>query len=298
MKWVFLYCRWVKGELVDSVRANSKDVLMKTKPVVRWPGGKSRLLGNILPLIRPHTTYVEAFGGGLAVMLAKEPSKCEVVNDINGDLVALYRCAQFHLEALIGEVEWTLTSRQNLADYVKQPGVTEIQRAARFFLRNRMSFGGGGTSYAVAKATGQPSRLNVLEGLRALNRRLDRVSVENLPYERLMANYDSAQTFWFFDPPYSAGAVDAYGMWTDEEMRGFATRVMALQGDWLVTVNDSPVNRELFAAHDVTPVVTRSGSVNRRLRPDATFGELIIRRRLSAAAGALKATSAAARRAA
>jgi DNA adenine methylase len=271
---------------------------MKTKPVVRWPGGKTRLLGDLLPLIRPHTTYVEAFGGGLAVLLAKERSKCEIVNDINGELVALYRCAQFHLDALIGEIEWTLTSRSNLADFLAQPGLTEIQRAARFFLRNRMSFGGSGTSYAVAKATGQPSRLNVLEGLRALNVRLDKVSVENLSYERLMANYDSPETLWFFDPPYSAGAVDAYGMWSDEEMRGFATRVMALKGDWIVTVNDSPLNRELFGRHDVTPVVTRSGSVNRRLKPDATFGELIIRRRLSAAAGALRMSAAAQKKAA
>lgn len=60
---------------------------MKPKPVVRWPGGKTRMLSKILPLLRPHSTYVEAFGGGLAVLLAKLRSPGEGVNDINGDVV-------------------------------------------------------------------------------------------------------------------------------------------------------------------------------------------------------------------
>lgn len=56
--------------------------------------------------------YVEAFSGGLAVMLAKPRSTAEVINDINGDLVNLYRHAQFHIDALVAEVEFTLVSRQ------------------------------------------------------------------------------------------------------------------------------------------------------------------------------------------
>jgi DNA adenine methylase len=257
------------------------------KPVIRWAGGKTRLLKEILPLLRPHRTYVEAFAGGLAVFLAKERSKCEVINDINGDLVSLYRCAQFHLEALISEIQWTLNSRQELDELIEQPGLTEIQRAARFFLRNRLSFGGGGTSFAVSKTNGQPSRENVLENLRNLSLRLDKVAVERLSYERLMKLYDSPETFWFFDPPYTVGEVDAYQAWDGAAMALFASRVQALEGDWLVTVNDSVENRDLFTRHEIVPVVTQSGAVNRRLRPGSTFGELIIRRRRGRASVAL-----------
>jgi len=82
-----------------------------TKPILRWPGGKTRLLPEILPRIRAHRLYVEAFSGGLAVMLAKPRSTAEVINDINGDLVNLYRHAQFHIDALVAEVEFTLVSR-------------------------------------------------------------------------------------------------------------------------------------------------------------------------------------------
>lgn len=269
--------------------------MKRTKPLLRWPGGKSRLLGDILPLIRPHKLYVEGFGGGLAVFLAKPPSAAEVVNDANGDLVNLYRHAQFHLDALIHEVEFTLTSREDLEGLIEQPGLTGLQQAARFLLRNRLSFGGGGSSFAVSKQ-GSPSRANVIENIRALNARLDKTTVEHLPYERLFRNYDSPDTFWFLDPPYSAGEVGTYDAWTDETMTEFAARVEDLAGDWLVTVNDSPLNRSLFSRHVVQPVVTRSGAVNKKKLPGATFGELIIQRKPAKRVAFRTATVAAARR--
>lgn len=251
---------------------------MITKPIVRWPGGKSRLLKHILPLIRPHRTYVEGFAGGMAVLLAKEPSAAEVVNDLNGELVNLYRYAQFHCDALVAEVQWMVNSRENLRDLVKQPGLTGLQRAARYLMRNRMSFGVAGSNFAVSKQA-QPSRDNVLELLRGLNQRLDKVAVENLPYERLLALYDSAETLWFLDPPYSAGETSNYGLWSESEMRAFAGLALGLNGDWIITVNDCPVNRELFKGHELMPVVTRAQCSNQRTHSGKSFGELLIRRR-------------------
>ncbi len=254
--------------------------MLKTKPILRWPGGKTRLLSSILPLIRPHKLYAEAFGGGLAVFLAKPPSEVEIVNDANGELVNLYRYAQYHLDALIQEVEFTLTSRADLAALIDQPGLTGLQQAARFLLRNRLSFGGSGDSFAVCRQA-QPSRARVLENVRALSARLDRVAVENLPYERLFANYDGPDALWFLDPPYTAGRVDCYDAWTEGTMTEFAARVHELAGDWIVTVNDCPLNRSLFARHAITPVVTRSQAVNRKKLPEARFGELIIQRKIT-----------------
>lgn len=251
---------------------------MTTKPFVRRPGGKSRLLKLLLPLLRPHTIFVEAFAGGAALTLAKEPSKVEVINDIDGELVNLYRYAQFHIDALVAEVEFTLNSRADLEALIEQPGVTGLQQAARYLLRNRLSFGGAGSSFAVSKQA-QPSRSAVLEKLRGFNARLDKVAVECLPYERLFKNYDSPGTLWFFDPPYTVGEVDAYAAWDHERMAGFAEAVAGLQGDWLATVNDTPENRALFRGHEIRPVVTPSGAVNRRTQPGAIFAELIIRRR-------------------
>lgn len=256
--------------------------MTRTKPILRWPGGKSRLLKNLLPLIRPHTCYVEPFAGGLAVLLAKDPAKAEIVNDVNSDIVTLYRCAQYHLEPLITELQWVLNARQNLQDFLKQPGLTDIQRAARFLLRNRISFGGSGTSYGVSRSSSGActSRAAVVAALEAFNKRMDRVSVENVSWERVLGTYDGPQTLFFMDPPYMGGETKAYTAWQESDMRAFAQAVLKLEGDWIVTVNDCLLTRELFAGHEIKPVVTSSGAVNRKARPTATFGELIIRRRI------------------
>ena len=168
-----------------------------------------------------------------------------------------------------------------MTDLVKQPGLTGLQRAARYLLRNRLSFGGAGQNFAVSKQA-QPSRANVLQLLRALSARLDKVAVENVSYERLFALYDHPDTLWFCDPPYSAGETSNYGMWSQTEMDAFAGRVLSLQGDWIVTVNDSPENRRLFAGHELVPVVTRAQCANQRTHSGRNFGELIIRRRIKA----------------
>ncbi|MES2572137.1 MAG: DNA adenine methylase, partial [Verrucomicrobiota bacterium] len=85
----------------------------------------------------PHRCYVEPFAGGLAVLLAKERSSIEVLNDINGDLVNFYRCVRFHSDVLLTELEFVLNSRQEFTDFRHQPGLTDLQRASRWFFRNK-----------------------------------------------------------------------------------------------------------------------------------------------------------------
>lgn len=80
--------------------------------IIPWIGGKSRLARHILPLFPSHTCYCEPFTGGAALFFLKEPSKVEVLNDINLDLVNLYRVVQHHLEEFLRQFKWALTSRK------------------------------------------------------------------------------------------------------------------------------------------------------------------------------------------
>ncbi len=249
------------------------------KPVLRWPGGKSRLAKTLLPLIPDHTCYVEPFAGALAILLAKPRSPVEIINDINGDLIALYRCIQYHLPELHRELSGLISSRQMLKDFLTQTGVTDIQRAARFYFRNRTSFGGTMRSFAIAKTAGGgagfPSARNQ-NLLGSAAERLDGVVIENVPYERCFALYDSPDSFFFLDPPYLHATPDAYAGWTEPEMEKFHAGVSKLKGRWLVTVDDSPFNRSLFSGCNIRAVQTRNGCCNNRLRSGQKFGELII----------------------
>ena len=252
----------------------------KPAPVLRWPGGKSRMLKRLLPLVPPHTCYVEPFAGGLALLLAKERSPVEVINDLNGDLIALYRCIQYHLPELLRELDHLVASRESLKDFRTQPGITDIQRGARFYFRNRISFAGSGASLGVARTKGGgvgffSSRNEDLLG--AARPRLSGVVVENLPYERCLDLYDGPETFFFLDPPYLGAEPKIYRGWTESEMKAFRARLRTLKGTWLVTVDDSPLNRELWSDCHVEAVSTPNGCLNNRTDAGSRFGELIIR---------------------
>jgi len=261
--------------------------MKRYKPILRWPGGKSLLLSKIIPRIPEHTCYVEPFVGGMAVLLAKERSPAEVVNDLNGDLVSLYRCVQYHSSALLDEIEWILSSRRNLFDFIAQPGLTEIQRVGRWFIRNRISFAGGMTSYAVARKGGgaMASREGIVENLKELNKRLDKVSVENLSYERCLELYDGPETFFFIDPPYLHSKAANYAGWTEEQMCGLRGHLDKLKGSWLLTLNDSPFTRSLFKDCKIEGVRTRNRSVNCGNLPKAQFGEIIIEPKTNSSRG-------------
>jgi DNA adenine methylase len=251
----------------------------RTKPILRWQGGKSRMLKQILPLIKPHVCYCEPFFGGGAVLFAKERSSTEVINDVNGNLVALYRNLQFHLPALVNELDWLFASRQNLHDFIQQPGLTELQRAARFLLVNRTSFGGNMNSFGVSKTKGGGVGLKhkpVKELLAAAHERLDGVVVENISYERIFKNYDSADTQFFIDPPYENATNGAYAGWDQNRLAAFAREVRRLKGNWIVTLNDSAFTRELFSGHQIQPITSRNGAINVRTHGQQMFGELLI----------------------
>jgi DNA adenine methylase len=250
-----------------------------TKPILRWPGGKSRHLKTLLPLITPHACFVEAFAGGLALFLAKERSETEVINDQNDTLVALYRNAQWHSEELIAEIQWVLNARRNFLDFQREPGLTEIQRSARWLICNKISYGGKGEHFGLLGA--RSSRENLLIAIRALRERLDRTIIENLPYEKCVGYYDRPDTFFFFDPPYLFANPGIYKGWTVEQMRGLRAVLDSLKGNYVLTVDDSPQTREIFAGLKIRASAIRNTLAPNSAEKQTVMKELIITRRVA-----------------
>jgi DNA adenine methylase len=250
----------------------------KAKSPISWPGSKRRLLKHLMPLLPPHKCYVEVFGGGASLLLAKPRSALEIYNDIDGDLVAFFRNARYHLDALLGEIEWTLNARQELLDTLEQPGLTEIQRVARWFVRNKISFGGQGHSFGTSKVSGGASlgsRANRIEALRALNARLDSVCIERLPWEKLIPLYDSDAAFFFADPPYFSEGGSCYGAFTPDDLSALVERLKRIKGRWMVTFEDNPVAREIFAGCCIVEV-ERQRLIENRRGTGRTYREIIV----------------------
>ncbi len=237
-------------------------------PLSGYVGGKSRLVKKILERIPDHTCYAEPFAGAAWPLFAKDPSKVEVLNDVNSDLVTLYRVIQHHLEELVRQFKWLLCSREEFERQkkVRPETLTDIQKAARFYYQLKLSFGGRVASPTFGRSVLQPPRLNLLrieEELSAAHIRLSRVYIENMSYAELIRRYDRLVTFFYLDPPYMGCETD-YGknVFGPEDFARLAELLNGLQGRFLLSLNDTPEVRQIFGAFNIEAVTTTYSVAN------------------------------------
>lgn len=239
-----------------------------SSPIVPWMGGKRRLLPFILPLFPPHTCYVEPFAGGAAAFFAKERSDSEILNDINGELINLYRVVAHHMEEFVRQFKWALSSRKVFEwERMKRPEtLTDIQRAARFYYLQRLCFGGKTTGQTFGTSTTCGPRLNLLrieEDLSAAHLRLDGVFLEHLPWQEVVQTYDRQHSLFYCDPPYweTAGYGAPFPLSEYERMAALAREI---KGTMIISVNDAPEMRRVFAglAMQSVPITYTVGGAN------------------------------------
>lgn len=252
------------------------------QPLIPWIGGKRRLADKLLPLLASceHSCYVEPFCGAAALFFLREQrTKVEVLNDINGDLVNLYRVVQHHLEEFVRQFKWALSSRQlyEWAKLTTPETLTDIQRAARFFYLQKLGFGGKVQGRTFGTATTTPARLNLLrieEDLSDVHLRLNGVFVEHRPWDLCVQRYDRPHTMFFMDPPY--WGTEGYGVDFPLQQYGRMAELMhAMKGKAVVTVNDVPEMREAFAGLSMQRVAI-TYSVAAEIARRRPTGELIV----------------------
>lgn len=207
------------------------------------------MAGKLIKLFPEHNCYVEVFAGAANVLFHKEPSKAEVINDINGYLVNVFRVIRWHPDELVRELAMITHSRQEFMDYHDQPGLTDVQRAARYWFKLKATFGGTGPAGRKNFATGTMRKAMVrktaFETIRQAHDRLDGVFIENDDFEKVITRYDRAYSFFFCDPPYWQAA--DYGVefsWSDHER--LAATLRKIKGKFLLTINDHPDIRKLY----------------------------------------------------
>ena len=127
-------------------------------------------------------------------------SDVEVLNDVNGELINLYRVVKHHLEEFVRQFKWALSSRQvfKWLQATPEETLTDIQRAARFFYLQHSAFGGRVDGQSYGTATTAPPGLNLLrieENLSAAHLRLASAYIENLPWFECIRRYDRPHTF-------------------------------------------------------------------------------------------------------
>lgn len=244
-------------------------------PIIPWIGGKRRLADHLIPRFPAHECYVEVFAGGAALYFMRPPAKVEVINDINGELVNLYRVVQHHLEEFVRTFKWALTSRRVfrwLQDTVPET-LTDIHRAARFYYLQQNCYGGKVEGQSFGTATTTPPGLNLLrleENLSAAHLRLSSAYIENLDWKQCIDRYDRPHTLFYLDPPYFE--TEGYGvLFAFSEYEEMAQRLRTIKGCAIVSLNDHPDIRRAFEGFHIETMDIRytvGGSGREALRKE------------------------------
>lgn len=238
--------------------------MTKLRSPIVWFGGKGKIVKKLLPLIPPHYTYVEVFGGGASLLFAKEPSPIEVYNDIDGDLVNLFRVIR-DIDSFVKfweKVALTPYSREEYnfcmktykeIDINKNP----VERAYRFFVAVRQSFGGmvkKGWGYSVKSSRKKKSAFksfgwfSIRELLLKVHLRIQGVQIENRDWRDILKAYDTPNTFFYLDPPYvpstRKGGKYEYEM-TEEDHKELVEYLLRLKGKWLLSGYPNDIYKKL-----------------------------------------------------
>jgi DNA adenine methylase len=231
-------------------------------PIAPWLGGKRALSKRLVALIGqiPHQAYVEPFVGMGGVFLRRHSApSLEVVNDLSGDVANMFRVLREHRHALADLMVGQITSRSEFERLVQLDPVmlTDLQRAARFIYLQRVAFGGKvtGRNFGVTMGGARFNADKLLSALDAVGRRMAGVVIESLPFERLIPRYDRTGTLFYLDPPYLGNESDyGLGMFGRRDFHVLADLLEAMNGRFIMTLNDCSEVREIFAAFDLHPV--------------------------------------------
>jgi len=225
-------------------------------------GGKSKLSKTIIEMIPEHRAYCEVFAGAAWVFFRKEPSKYETINDLDSDLIVFYRVLQNHLEEFLKQFKWILSSREWFEDWKRQQkagGLTDIQRAARYYYLQRLSFAGRVRSKTFGTGPMHRPRINLLrieEELSEVHLRLVQVTIENLPWHDFVRRYDRDQTFFYLDPPYYKAPYYEHNLEL-EDYRDMARILAGIKAKFILSINDHPEMREVFCNFKVRAVTLK-----------------------------------------
>lgn len=243
-----------------------------------WIGGKKLLREEIVKRFpEEFGRYVEVFGGAGWVLFHKEKhANIEVYNDANGDLVNLFRCVKYHCGELQRELSYMLNSRELFKDFISQykaQGLTDIQRAARFFMLLKTSYGANGRCYGCLKRDVN----KMTDYLSEIQKRLSKVIIENRDFEDLIRLYDRVDALIYLDPPYY-GTEKLYKVeFSKEDHIRLRDKLKDIKGKFILSYNDCEFIRDLYKDF-VIEEVSRSNSLNFKYDDkDKTYKEIIIK---------------------
>ena len=250
-----------------------------TRPPLRYHGGKFRMAKNIIPLMPNHLTYVEPFGGGAGVLLQKSRSKNEIYNDLDGDIVNVFKVLRDpdHSAQLIKLLELTPFARDEF-ELAYEETVNVIEQARRTIVRSAMGFSSAGAtkgrtgfrgldrtdsrSSTASQWVGWPRHLS------AVTNRLQGTIIENSKAVDLIDRLDQSDTLFYVDPPYMAdtrssmksGSKYYRHEMTDDQHEQLLEKLLQVKGKVILSGYDHDMYNDLLTGWDKQTFDARAAS--------------------------------------
>lgn len=181
-----------------------------TRPLVRYHGGKWKLAPWIISFFPEHRVYIEPYGGGGSVLLRKERSYAEIYNDLDGEIVNLFKVAREHGHDLIAACELTPFAREEFK-ISYETSADPLEQARRTLVRSFMGFGSAAVSMQATGFRANSNRsgttpahdwANYPEALKSTVERLAGVVIENRQAADCITQHDTNESLIYVDPPY------------------------------------------------------------------------------------------------
>jgi len=236
------------------------------KSPLRYPGGKSRAVKLISTLLPDFDEFREPFlGGGSVFVYAKQqfPGKKFWINDLYFELFKFWEITQKDVDALVDKIyEWRnqFPVGKELHKFLNKnlAGFNDLERAAAFFIYNRITFSGTSLSggFSEGAFTGRFTESSI-KRLNEFANVINGTTITNVGYEELV-NQAGENVFIFLDPPYYSAKKSAlYGkngnLHKSFDHEKFAETMKKCPHKWLITYDDSDYIKNLFSFAKITP---------------------------------------------
>lgn len=241
---------------------------------IPWVGGKFLLAPDIVALMpSDRKTYIEVFGGGGKVLFAKppKPGEVEVFNDINKDLINLFRVVRDKFEQFKSRQYFLLSSREEYAEFLKRYRAgalkDDIERAIVYYYLIKTSFGAGITTGWGSSRVRPAKYPACLEDLGTVRERLKRVFIECLSFCKLIPKYDSEDALFYCDPPYWV-TLEKKGYYQhelkEEDHHKLRDMLAEVKGRFILSYDNHPKVLELYKDFNIQTTRPIHYSMNNR----------------------------------
>jgi len=241
------------------------------KSVLCYFGGKTRIRKQIIEKFPPHECYIEPFVGGGLIFFFKKPSKFEIINDKDDNLICLYEVMKTAPLEFVSMLQYELYSRRKFERYKGELyesdiELTKMEKALRIFYLLKSSYGGilRNASFKIMTSV-KPTLIakDIKEIMIKASERLRTTIIESLDFRELVMRYDRDYSFFYLDPPYHCKGGKSYiNTFSDKDFIDLSNILRNIKGKFLLSLNDDQFIRELFGNFNIEkiPIVY---SVNR-----------------------------------